>query len=108
MIIVTFKQPISSCFTIIIIGLRCIEVAAQFVSTQKWGPHGPQEAITSPSQHTASPAPSTCTIIISDHIVHVWGWLREAYLRNGEDNYLMYNRRGFYQPWSPYGPQVTG
>jgi len=52
---------------------------------QKWGPHGPQEANTSPSQHTASPAPSTCIIIISDHIVHVWGWLREAYLRNGEE-----------------------
>jgi len=65
--------------------LRFIEVAAQFDSMQKWGPHGPQEALTSPSQHTASPTPSTCIIIISDHIVYVWGWLREAYLRNGEE-----------------------
>jgi len=65
--------------------LRFIEVAAQFHSMQKWGTHGPQEALTSPSQHTASPTPSTCIIIISDHIVYVWGWLREAYLRNGEE-----------------------
>jgi len=79
-------RPIPSCFTIIIICLRFIEVAAQFVSMQKWGPCGPQEAFTSPIHHTASPAPSTCVIIISNHIVHnYWGWLREAYLRNGEE-----------------------
>jgi len=33
----------------------------------------------------ASPAPWTFIIIIPDHIIHVWGWLREVYLRNGEE-----------------------